>query len=93
MNETKRKPEKWFRICQIFEGKISLFETHQFGDPNNWYQTEVEAEKFIQEHFDDAQDGINPTNVEMILLVLPVYAIKFRRGIIDPSSANWLIGG
>lgn len=69
------KPKKYFTICYIDNGLVKPFETHQFGEPNNWFETEVEAEQWIMDMFLDAPLGeVN----KMALIVLPVFLIKFK---------------
>lgn len=72
-----KKPQKFYRICYFnHENDIVLFETNQFGEPNNWFAQESEAEEWIQEHFIDAHPGTVENMVTMI--VLPVFTVTFK---------------
>lgn len=75
------KPVKYFRICYFDHANtIRPFETHQFVDKeNNWFETEAQAEEFIQEHFLDS-DQESGRSVDVTLIVLPIYTVQFKRG-------------
>lgn len=77
MSTENKKPEKFYRICQVnHEGDIRLFETYQFGEPNNWFALESEADEWIQENFIDAHPG-TVKNIAT-LIVLPVWTVTFK---------------
>lgn len=66
------EPRKYYRIFAIDQdGAFRVFETEQFGDPNNWFENEVEAETFIKDNFIDANS--NPT---VTLAIIPVFTVN-----------------
>jgi hypothetical protein len=68
------KPRKYYRILYFDnKGGLQLFETNQFGDPNNWFDDEQEAEAFIQENFSDKNNS-----PDMVLVVVPIFTVGFR---------------
>lgn len=71
-------PQKFYRILFSDQGVLKPFETHQFDvQCDNWFNNEAEAERFIDEHFLDAQqDG--HYQCDCALIVAPVYAIRFK---------------
>ncbi len=72
-----KTPQRFYRIFQInLENDITLFETYQFGEPNNWFEQESEADEWIRENFVDAHPGSTP-NI-LTLIVLPVWTITFK---------------
>lgn len=78
-----KQPEKFYRIFQIEKnGTIHLFETNQFGEPNNWFTEEQEAEEWIKEIFVDAHPGI--VSNFLSLVIIPVFTITFKH--LDPNG-------
>lgn len=75
-----KKPIKFYRICEVTsDGAIKIFETQKFDrQEDNWFNTEAEAEIFIQQHFIDAQSG-GKYKCDCVLIVLPVFAIQWKK--------------
>lgn len=70
-----KKPQKYYRICQINDGKISLFETQQFGEPNNWFESIGEIDSWLAENFVDAHPG---EGNQIAVIALPVWVLGFK---------------
>ena len=77
------KPIIYYRVFYVNEkGGFSLLETHQFGDPDNFFESMDAATSFIQENFDNSQtEGVYPATekVDMVLVVFPVCLIQFKK--------------
>lgn len=70
------RPRKFYHICQAGEeGKIMQLDTRSYGEPNNWWETEKEAEDWITETFQDAHTD---TMGKMVLIVLPVFLVTSK---------------
>lgn len=67
-------PRKFYQICTFGPGgTIVQFNTAEFGDSNNWFETEGEAHDWICEHFVDVN-----SNAPIRLTVLPIWTVKSK---------------
>ena len=77
------KPIKYYQIVTPdANGIMRPFEVDQFGVTDPFFKTMFEADEWICEHLEDAQEiGSNPPEdkVEVILSVIPVYLCRYKK--------------
>jgi hypothetical protein len=77
-------PSMYYRLFTLdAKGTAHLFETNQFGEPNNWFESIDQAAKWIKEVFDDAYPtgSVDPAALappQLVLVALPVWLLNFR---------------
>lgn len=77
------KPIKYYQIVTPgVDGVLRPFDVSQFGEGDGLFSTQEEAERFIEETFDDAQEvGSFPPSYkkDLGLSVLPVWLVRFKK--------------
>lgn len=76
-----KAPVKYFQICTPgVDGVLRPLEINQYGETDSFFATEDEVEKFIHEHFWDAQDDERPDDkTDIVLVILPLYLCRFKK--------------
>jgi hypothetical protein len=76
--ELKTIPQVYYRIMAFGpDNHLELFNTAEFGEPNNWFEDMEEAENFIEEHFVDHH--VTPEDpAHCVLTILPVWTVKTK---------------
>lgn len=76
------KPVKYFQIVSFDkEGVMKPLEVNQFGHSSGLFDSENEAEQFINEEFLDSQEiGSYPPidKVDLVISVIPIYLVRFK---------------
>ena len=75
------EPVKYYQIQAVDPktGILRPLEVHKFGEPDSFFETEEQAEKFIKEMFFNSQMDINKEVVDLVLVILPVFQVRFKR--------------
>lgn len=67
-------PRKYYRIFTFGpNGQLVLFNTAEFGEPNNWFDSELDAHIWMNDHFVDVNEG-----APIVLTVLPIWTVKSK---------------
>ncbi len=73
------KPEKYYQIMIIEEnGTLAPLDTSKYGDPDRYFKFQYDANEFIKNNFTDAQDGVNPIHIDLMLTILPIWLVKHK---------------
>lgn len=77
------KPVKYYQILTPDpNGVFRPFEVNQFSETDSFFESEQQAQEFIEEHFLDAQEiGSDPPidKTELVLTVVPVWLLRFKK--------------